>query len=225
MAPRKKITKPSRKSKQVENAYEPIASSVPEQSTGSRRKVIIPVIIILAALGLFYLFRGTFIAATVNGQPIGRMTVIKELEKQSGKQALESVITKTLVMQDAKKKGVNISDADLDAQIKKIEQNVKAQGMSLDQLLQAQGMKKADLRDQVRLQLAAEKLAGKVSVSDKEVADYIEQNKEQLEPTPGAEVDKTKIKDQLMQQKQQQKTQEYVTTLRKNAKISYLTNY
>lgn len=224
MAPRKKPTRTTKRTKQVEEIYEPIAASS-ENAGRPPRKYLVPVVLVLVIIGLLYLFRGMYLAAAVNGQPIGRMTVIKELEKQSGKQALENIVTKTLVMQDAKKKNITINDKDIDAQIKKIETNVKAQGMSLDQLLQAQGMKKADMREQVKLQLTAQKLSGQVTVTNKEIDDYIATNKEQLQQNPDQEVSKTQIKDQLTQQKQQQKTQEYISKLRKGAKVTYFTTY
>lgn len=224
MATRKKATRNIRKTKDVEPVYEPITASIDEPRRAPR-KFFLPVVLLLVIGGLLYLFRGMYLAATVNGQPIGRMTVVKELEKQSGKQALENIVTKTLVLQDAKKKNVNISDKDIDAQIKKIETNVKAQGMSLDQLLQAQGMKKEDMREQVKLQLFAQKLSGEVKVTDKEIEDYINTNKEQLQQNPDQEISKTEVKEQLVQQKQQQKTQEYVAKLRKGAKVTYFTNY
>ena len=65
------------------------------QFISTKTAIIIAVIIILAAL--VYYYKGLFIAATINGSPITRLAVIKELEKASGKQALDSLITKKLI--------------------------------------------------------------------------------------------------------------------------------
>ncbi len=48
-------------------------------------------------LVLFNAFKGQFIAATVNGSSISRWSLIQELEKQSGKSTLDTMITKKLI--------------------------------------------------------------------------------------------------------------------------------
>jgi len=53
-------------------------------------KVFITIIIVILLIAAFQL-KGLFIAAMVNGEPISRLTIIKELEKQGGKQALSSL--------------------------------------------------------------------------------------------------------------------------------------
>ena len=83
--------------------------------------------LILLFVGL-YLFKGIFIAADVNGEKITRFAVIKELEKQSGKQTLESMVTKTLIIQEAKKRDINIGDTEIDTEIAKIAKNIEGQG-------------------------------------------------------------------------------------------------
>ncbi len=69
----------------------------------SRNHIFILAGVIIAAALLYY-FRSAFVAATVNGQPISRLSLVRELEKQGGKQAMDSLITKTLIDQEAKKK-------------------------------------------------------------------------------------------------------------------------
>jgi len=66
---------------------------------------LLVVVLVVAA----FLLKGLFIAALVNGQPISRFTVISELEKQSGKQALTSLVNQTLIFQEAKKKNITVS--------------------------------------------------------------------------------------------------------------------
>lgn len=200
-----------------------VSSSTANKPAG--RKFIVP-LIVLVILGLLYAFRGAFISATVNGQPIGRLTIVRELEKQSGKRVLESLVTKTIILQEAKKKNITVSDKDIEGQIKKIETNIKAQGMTLDQALQSQGMTRASLKDEMKLQLMVQKLVGNsAAVSDKEVAAYREQNKAMYETNPDKAPTDAQIKEQLTQQKIQQKTQDYVAKLRKDAKVAYYTSY
>lgn len=174
--------------------------------------------IILVTLFALYYFKGLFIAATVNGQPISRFSVISSLEKQSGKQTLESMIVKTLILQEAKKQNITISKSDLDQEIKKIEAQVSSQGQNLDQLLLAQGMSRNDLMEQIEIQKTAEKLVEKdIKITDKEVEKYIEENKGSLK--------KKDAKLQLRQQKINEKLQSLIQGLQAKAKINHFVSY
>lgn len=229
MATKKKVTRRTTSSRApvAESVQEPsFANSKPAANPVRSKKFIIPVVL-LVVLGLLYLFKGVFVSATVNGQPISRLAVVKELEKTGGKRTLDNLITKELILQEGKKKNISITQKDLDGQLKTIEGNLKQQGMTIDQALQAQGMSRKALNDELRVQLTVQKLVGSnIVVSDKEVQDYIEQNKEFLQSTnPDQEPDANQIREQLKQQKLQEKTQKYIEDLRKNAKISYFTAY
>lgn len=228
MAPKKKAAKRtnSRPSPVEQSVREPVAEPRTTVNPARSKKFVIPAVL-LVVLGLLYLFKGLFVSATVNGQPISRLSVIKELEKTGGKRTLDNLITKEIILQEGKKKNISITQKDLNEQLKTIEANLKEQGMTIDQALQAQGMSRKALNDELRIQLTVQKLVGdNIVVSDKEVTDYIEQNKEFLQSTnPDQAPDTNQIKEQLKQQKLQEKTQKYVEDLRKNAKISYFTAY
>lgn len=191
-----------------------------------RNKLIIFVVVIVAVVvGVIYLFQNVFIAANVNGQAISRLQVIKELEKQGGKNVLDSIVTETIIQQEAKKKNITVSQKEIDNELSKIEANVKQQGSTLDQALQSQNMTKNDLLDRIKIQLMLQKLVGSSNVTDKEIDNYIATNKQ--EPPKGVD-EKTfraQIKTQLMQQKTQQSVQEYITKLKNAAKIKYFVKY
>lgn len=177
-------------------------------------------IIILAFL--LYFSRGQLIVATVNGQPISRFTLIHELEKQAGKKALEAMITKTLILQEAKKQQVSVTEAEVNNEISRIEKTITGQGQNFDQLLTSQGMTRNDLVEQIRLQKLVEKLAGKDNtVSDKEVSDYFEKNKSTFPKDTKLESVKEEIKKQLEQEKLNTQIQTWVQSLHDSAKINY----
>ena len=67
-------------------------------------KILIIAVILL--FPLIFFAKNIFLAALVNGTPIARLTVIKELEKQNGKRTLDSLITQQLIFQAAKKKNL-----------------------------------------------------------------------------------------------------------------------
>lgn len=188
--------------------------------------VAVAVIFILVALALYY--KNVFVAATVNGQPITRIAVVKQLEAQNGKQTLDALVTQTLILQEAKKRNVNISQQDIDAELAKISKNVEAQGSTLDQALTAQGMTKNQLIEQIRIQLALDKMVGdNFKASQSEIDDFVKQSQEQLpegSTTTAAEL-AAEAKNQIAQEKKQQAMQELIAKLQKEAKINTFVNY
>ena len=194
------------------------------------KKIFLLGLIFLLVLGLIYFSVRFFLVASVNGQLVGRLTIIKELEKQGGKKTLDVVILKTLINQEAKKRKITVSQKDIDAEIQKIETNITAQGSTLDQLLQQQGMKKSDLTEEVKIQLLVSRMAGEnINVTDKEIDDYLASQKEQslltsVQSTP-LELTRNQAKGAIKQQKLQQKIQTFVADLKAKAKINYFIKY
>lgn len=199
--------------------------SQPTTSLITKKNIII--VLLLASFGyLLFLNRGLFIAAMVNNQPITRLSIISELEKRSGKQALDTVITEALIMQEAQKNNVVVSNDEVDVEVKKVEDNVKAQGQDIDQLLAAQGMKKEDLVKQIRIQKIVEKiLADKINPSDDEVKKYVTDNATMFAKELTAEQKVAQAKDQLKQQKLSSEFQSWITGVKANSKINYFVNY
>lgn len=192
----------------------------------NKKLVALVVLIILFVILLLYFFKGLFIAAMVNGEPITRLSVVKALEKQGGKATLESLITKKLILQEAKKRNVTIAQNDIDAELKKIEASLKNQGTTIDQALKSQGMTKAQLNEEIRLQLSVQRMVEKnVLVTDKEVEEFVTQNKNQFPEGTAEEKMKEQAKEQLQQQKLQKKTQGFIKSLQNKAKIINFVSY
>lgn len=191
-----------------------------------RKSYAIVILAVILIVGLLYAGRGLFIAATVNGEPISRLTIISELERQSGKQALDSMVTKTLILQEAKKRNVTVPEQEVNDEIKKIETELKQQGQDLDQALAMQGGDRESFRDQIRIRKILEQLFGKeIQVSDKEVADYIASNSATLPQDANQQALQASIKQQLEQQKLSEKLQTWLAELRQKAQVNYLVNY
>ena len=184
---------------------------------------IIAGVIILLALGFY--FKGVFIAATVNGSPISRLSIIRELEKQAGKQVLDSLITKKLVEGEISKKTIVVSDDEINQEIKKVEDQVIQKGGTLEVALAQEGMTAQEFKGQTMIQIKLKKfLADKTIVSEEEVAMYVKSNKIVL--PKGKEVEtENQVREQLKQQKFNQVTQEWIANLKAAAKIKYYVNY
>lgn len=182
-------------------------------------------IVILVVAALVYGLRSFIVAATVNGQPITRLAVVKDAEKQAGKQALDNLVRNTLIEQEAKKQKVTVTDKEIDDEIKKAEESLAKQGRKMDDVLALQGLTRQDLRKLIRLDKLVTKMVGKVVVTDKDVNDYIDKNKDTLPVGQTDEQLRKTVKDQLTQQALSTKVQAWLAELQKKAKIQYFVQY
>lgn len=198
----------------------------PIAQTLKKPQVALPIIALIILALLAYIFRSWFVVATVNGQPITRTALDSQLEQQYGKQELDALVAQTLILQEANKQHVTVSQQEVNDSEKQISDTLAKQGQSLDAVLAARGMSKQQLDDQIRLQKTVEKLVGKnVTISDQEVQDYISKNQDSL-PTGLSDAElKQQVKQQLMTQKINDKAQTLVQDLEKKAKVSYLANF
>lgn len=224
---RKKISRSKTKiTEKIErNLIEDVSSSTAFPLNIKKSKALL-IGLVIALLALLYYLRGLFVAAIVNGQPITRFTVVSELERQSGKQTLQSLVTKTLILQEAKKQNVNVPDKEVDEELAKAEANLKSQGQDLDQILAAQGLTRASVREQIYIEKLIEKLLSKnAAVTDKEINEYFEKNKDTFQDATDEAKVKESIKQQLSQQKMSSEFQKWMQELQKNAKINYFVQY
>lgn len=195
--------------------------------TSRTTKSFVVVIAIFAVFSLaFYMYRGVFVVATVNGSPISRLSVVKELESKAGKSIVETMITKKLIDGEIKKAGIVVSDADIDAEMKKIEDQVSTQGGTLEEALASQGMTVTELRDQIIISKQLEQvLADKVAVTDEEINTYLEENKTLLPKGTNSEDMKNQLREQLKGQKFNTEAEKWVNDLKEKAKIQYFVEY
>ena len=205
---------------------EDIVSKVSLKSKSPKLLVsVIGVVIVLIIVALFFT-KGLFVAATVNGNLISRLSVIKELEKQGGKQVLESIINKKLIETELSKQNISVTLEEIDEEIKKIEAQVTSQGGTLEAALTQQGLTKEKLREQITIQKKLEKLlADKVAVTDADIDAYIKDSKVPTSKDVKIEDFRKQISEQIKQQKFQQEAQKWVSELTTNAKIKYYVNY
>lgn len=218
--PAAKVTAP------VKPVVESTANKESKKSLKVKKSYVILVLVIVALGALLYLLRGLFVAAVVNGQPISRVEILSQAEKQGGKQTLTTLVRNALIEQEAKKQNVSVSDKEVNDEVKKLEETLSKQGQKLDQVLSIQGMTKEDLNKLIRLDKLVTKMVGKdVKVTDKEVDAYIEQNKELLPKDQKEEDLKKSVKEQLRQQATNQKVKVWLEDLQKKAKIIYFVQY
>lgn len=139
--------------------------------------------IILVILGLLLLAvykKNWFIAAMVNNTPVTNLELQMRLNQQYRTQTLNQLINEKIVLGEAAKNNVVVSDADINKKISEIETSVGGTD-ALNSLLTQQGQTRSTIRQQIKLQLTIEKLyVGEATVSAEEVTKFIETNKQSL---------------------------------------------
>jgi parvulin-like peptidyl-prolyl isomerase len=226
MAKKVRTRKPAAKKVIVEETVMMMETSRPKVRLP--KKLFVYTVILLVVLGGIYFGKKTFFAASVNGQLVSRLSVIRDLEKQGGKKVLDTIILKTLINQEAQKRKLSLSKSEIDAELQKIEVNVSSQGSTLDALLAQQGMTRDDLVSEIKLQLLVTKMVNSnIKVTDKEIDNYLSlqagQNSSGLESTPT--LSRVQAESAVRQQKLQSEIQSFVADLKSKAKITYFINY
>ena len=186
----------------------------------------IGIVVILVSFVLGFLLKGTLISATVNGKPISRFAVIKQLESRQGVTVLDGLITEELIRQEATKKGVKIDNNEIDDEIIIIEESLATQSQTLDQVLELQGMTRKQLVEQIKLQKMIERLLeDQVTVGEEEITAYIEANPDTFPEDSNTEEVRGVVREQLKQQKLGSTFQAWFEEVKAKAKINYFTKY
>lgn len=179
---------------------------------------ILGVLILVALVILVWRNKGIFVAGTINNQPIWRWDLEKRMVARSGNQVFEEMVNESLLKSAAAKKGITVSDAELNQKIKDIEKSLNGQ-ISLADALSQQGMSMDEFRRQVSLQIMVEKLtADSVKISEDDVAKYLEQNQSMLTATDEAGM-RAEARQNLTREKQSTAFQKIFDDLKKSAKI------
>lgn len=192
---------------------------------GSTQRITLLLSLVLLIAAIAYFSRGLFIAATVNGQPISRLELIRQLEQENGKTMMENLITKKLILQEARNKGVSVTQQEIDAEIENIRSSIEAQGSTLEDALSFEGKTIENLREAILLDLTVEKTFGEgTEVTDEEVLAYYEENKEMIGEQSFEDI-KDDLKTNLKKQEIYNNYSTWLTTAKTEANINYFVNF
>lgn len=210
----KKIT--VRKGKQeVQNI--PSTSAGPKKSSSKVRNIVFILILVLALL--FWKFKGYFIAATVNGQPISRWELTNLLIRRFGQQSLDTVINERLILGAARQKGIFITPIDIEQKVNETKKQLEGK-MTLDEALKYQGATIEEFKRNIEIQLSIDKLFDKeASVSNSEINDYLTKNSQLSKGSTDPASLQAQVREILRQQKVTDLFDTWFTDIRKNAKI------
>ncbi len=176
------------------------------------------VLLVVGILLLVIYKKSWFVAAIVNGSPVTNLELQMRLNQQFRSQTLNQLINEKIILSEAAKNNVVVTEADVSKKISEIETSVGG-AQAFDSILSQQGQNRQNIRQQIKLQLSIEKLyANEATVSAEEVTGFIEQNAEQLRATDSAGQQK-EATDALKSQKLSQLFAEKFQELRTKAKI------
>jgi parvulin-like peptidyl-prolyl isomerase len=193
----------------------------PRSSTKPYLIVLLGFLVVVGYFGKQYV-----IAGLVNNRPIYRLSIIKELEKQGGQQALDSLVTQELIKQEAAKKNIKVTDEDLNKKMSDLDTQFKSQGQTLDKVLEQQGLNRSLIKDQLKVQIMLEKLLGnKINVTEQEVDAAYKEQKDIFAGEKDMNKIRTTIRETLRSQKLSAEAQALLAELKKNAKIKQFVTY
>lgn len=193
------------------------------KSKTNRNFIII--FLLLLAFGIYYLLRNQLVVAVVGNKPIFRFEVINELEQAYGKDLIESLVAKKLILAEANKNNL-ISDDQIDSQIQDIKDSLASENKVFEDELLKENLTLEKLRESILLQNSVEKLLeGAYDVSQEEISEYYDNNKqfygddlelEDLSPT---------IENELKQQKYQEELKKLIDRLKDEYQVKYFFSY
>lgn len=214
-----KVSKP-KKTTRSKKETEMVASEMDNSSEAPKSRVItrkylyaVAAVVVLVAL----LFVGSkfWVVAWVDNKPITKFELYGLMEKRDQGKTAEELIVQKLLVSEGNKQNQKVSDAEIEAEIKKIE-DLQGGASQLDQILAVNNTSREDFRKLVELQLLKQKLfGGDVNVTEEQVTQYIDQNKDALPPETLANPESSeaaKLKENVKDQLKQTKIQENFNT-------------
>jgi parvulin-like peptidyl-prolyl isomerase len=151
----------------------------------SKGGAVIAVAALLAVAGTGCGRQKAQVVARVNQQPITQRQLWEALEKadggEQGRRALDGLIVRQLVRQEAEKRGVKVTREELERRIEWLKHYILAQtGKDFATWLADTGQSEEDMASQ----LSREILTAKLVLSENEKEKYFEEQKEQLKELP-----------------------------------------
>ncbi|MFJ6209661.1 peptidylprolyl isomerase [Lysinibacillus sp. NPDC092081] len=146
--------------------------------TGNRRffrKMALPaaLLILLAGCGE----SGDYVAK-VDGEKILQTELDDALREQYGTEVLDTLITNKIVELEAKKVGVSVSEDSIQEEYENLAESYGGKEL-LQTTLEENGLTEQSVKDNIRMyQLTKNVIAASIDISDEEVAQYFENNKD-----------------------------------------------
>lgn len=116
-------------------------------------------------------------AAVVNGEKITIQDIHQELEKRAGKEALEELILRKIVEQEARKHHVTVAPSEIDEKIQQLKKAVGSEKFEAG--LKERKVSLEQFKEEVGRNILLRKLVV-VSIPEQDIKEYFEKNKDRL---------------------------------------------
>jgi uncharacterized protein YeeX (DUF496 family) len=131
---------------------------------------------------------------------------------------VDDIVTEILVRNELKKNKISVSKSDVDGKVADIRTSLGT-ATKLEDVLAQRDMTMADFRNQVELQMGIEKLMkDKVTVTDAEIASYVQQNAADIQATTDAGK-KAEALNAIQMSKLQTAVNDWITKLKADNKV------
>jgi foldase protein PrsA len=146
--------------------------------------MILSIVLFFSFLSYMYAFPPTKAnneaVAKVNGVEISKDQLYQEIVGSSGKQALDSMIDKELIRQEAAKASIQITDADIEQELATVKQGFPSEE-EFTQALGMYGMTLDGLKKELTTQVTLRKLLEpQIQITDEDIKKYYDENLEML---------------------------------------------
>lgn len=186
----RKVTKKVGKRKTTEEISPEVLNSVVEESVSEKtpsKKFFYLGLALIIIVAILFFFKSLFLAAMVNGKPIFRWQLDRELEKRYGTQILDNLVTETLINQEAGKLKVKTTQEDINKELEAVKKTLP-EGTELETALKAQNMTMEDFLKQIKIKLQAENILNpKISITDEEIAKFASESAAYFTSTDSAQ--------------------------------------
>jgi hypothetical protein len=156
-----------------------------ESSPKSRvitRKYLYAVAGVVVLIGLLFIASRFWVIAWVDNKPVTKFELYSLLEKRDQGKTQEELITQKLLESEGQKQRQSVSDAEVQAEVKKVEEQ-QGGAEQLKQVLAANGTTYEEFQKLVKRQLLIQKLfGGGINITDADVEKYMSDNKDALPP-------------------------------------------
>lgn len=147
------------------------------QQVQSNKRMVALLLLFLGILLISYFAYKGVVLGWVDYTPITRIQLYSQLEGRYGKEMKDQLVTEALILNESSRRGVRVSDEELGAEVKKIEDQ-QGGAEKLAQILELQGLSMDELKRQLKYRLMITKMFGEnINISDEEINQYYTENK------------------------------------------------
>jgi hypothetical protein len=159
--------------------------------------------------------------ATVNGQYIATTELHSQLMANYGSQTLDTLTQQQLILQEADKRNVTIDESAIQSELNSFIETTGGED-SYRNSLREFGISEQLLRTQISVRLTLEKLlADKIKVSEKEIEEYYNTNKAEIDPeNRGLDTVRESISIQLKEQKLNEESSSFLESIGETAEVT-----